>query len=289
MFAKKLLIFVALLAVTTMACGLTVNIPIATDIKTGPTVEEEILVPDSGNDAELMVVEVNFGAGELSIDSGADALVEGTAIYNVESFNPEIKESEDKVTISTGTLDIDGFPQFVNRVINEWELRLSDRPMDLRVFAGAYKGDLELGGLSLSNLRIADGAAEVDVNFEEPNQVEMGIFRYETGASSVSLSNLGNANFRSLTFQGGAGSYELDFSGELQNDASVVIQAGLSELTISVPDDLDVRVQVESGLTGINTLGDWAQSGRTYTHMGNGPALDITIELAAGSLRLESH
>ena len=146
-----------------------------------------------------------------------------------------------------------------------------------------------MGGLSLSNLRIADGAAEVNVDFAEPNLVEMDSFRYETGASSVTLSNLGNANFRSLTFQGGAGSYELNFSGELRDDASVVIQTGLSELTISVPDDLDVRVQITSGLTNINTLGGWAQSGSTYTHNGDGPVLDITIELAAGNLRLESH
>ena len=289
MFAKKLLVLVAVLAVTTMACGLTIDIPITTDIKTGPTVKEEILVPDPGNDDEPLTVEINFGAGELSIDSGADALIEGTAIYNVEDFSPEIKKSDNNVEISTGNLDIDGFPKFVNRIINEWELRLSDRLMDLRVFAGAYKGDLELGGLSLSNLRIADGAAEVNVNFEELNQVEMGSFRYDTGASSVTLSNLGNANFHSLTFQGGAGSYELDFSGDLQNDASAVIQTGLSELKIFVPDDLDVRVRVESGLANINTLGGWAQSGSTYTHKGDGPTLDITIELAAGNLRLESH
>ena len=289
MFAKKLLIFVAALAVTTMACGLTVDIPISTEIKTGPTVKEDILVPDLGTDDKPLIVEVNFGAGELSIDSGADALIEGTAIYNVEDFSPEIKKTDRKVEISTGNLDIDGFPKFVSRIVNEWELHLSDRPMDLSVFAGAYKGDLELGGLSLSNLRIADGAAEVNVNFAEPNQVEMGSFRYDTGASSVTLSNLGNANFRSLTFQGGAGSYELDFSGDLQDDASVLIQTGLSELTISVPDDLDVRVQVDSGLANINTLGYWAQSGSTYTHKGDGPALDISIELAAGNLRLESH
>jgi hypothetical protein len=67
-----------------------------------------------------------------------------------------------------------------------------------------------------------------------------------------------------------------------------MIQTGFSEMTISVPDDLDVRVQIEGGLTNINTLGVWAQSGSTYTHKGDGPTLDITIELAAGNLRLES-
>ena len=64
---------------------------------------------------------------------------------------------------------------FLNSMIassNKWELNLSDRPMELKIFAGAYQGDFELGGLSLTSLRIADGAADVNVNFSELNQVE---------------------------------------------------------------------------------------------------------------------
>ena len=102
------------------------------------------------------------------------------------------------------------------------------------------------------------------------------------------FSNLGNANFRSLTFQGGAGSYELDFSGQMQEDATVLVQVGLSNLTISVPDDLDVRVRVEGGLSNISTRGSWGQSGGAYTHDGSGPELDITIKMGAGNLTLES-
>lgn len=288
MFAKKLLIFIAVIAVSTMACGLTFNIPVTTDIKTGPTVTEEIFVPDPGTDVDPVMVSISFGAGELSIDPGAEALIEGTATYNVEEFRPEVETTDGTVEISTGNLEITGFPKFIDRVINRWELNLSDRPMELKIFAGAYQGDLELGGLSLTSLRIADGAADVNVNFAELNQVEMDSFRYETGASSVVLMNLGNANFRSLTFQGGAGSYKLDFSGELQDDATVLIQTGLSDLTVSVPDDLDVRVRIEGGLTNISTVGSWGQSGSTYTHNGDGPALDITIKLGAGNLSLES-
>jgi hypothetical protein len=287
MLAKKLLIFVAVIAVSTMACGLTVDIPITTDIKTGPTVIEEIFVPDPGVGDVPVMVSISFGAGELRLDPGSEALIEGTATYNVEGFRPEIKTTDGAVELSTGNLEIEGFPKFIDRIENKWELRLSDRPMVLKIFAGAYEGDLELGGLRLESLRIADGAADVNVNFAEPNQVEMSSFRYETGASSVVLRNLGNANFRSLTFQGGAGSYKLDFSGEFQDDATVLIQTGLSDLTVSVPDDLDVRVQIEGGLTNVNTLGSWGQSGSIYTHNGDGPALDITIKLAAGNLVLE--
>jgi hypothetical protein len=288
MFTKKLLIFLAVVAVTTMSCGLTVDLPITTEIKTGATRTEELKVPDPGSSDDPLNVSIAFGAGELSIEPGAELLIEGTATYNVSDFRPELESSDDRVELSSGNLEIEGFPKFDDRIINEWELSLSDRPMDLKVFAGAYSGDFELGGLSLTSLRIADGAAEVHVNFDQLNQVVMENFRYETGASSVVLTNLGNANFRSMAFQGGAGSYELDFSGQLQDDANVRIQTGLSELTVVVPDELDVSVRIEGGLTNVNTSGGWGQSGGYYTNDGDGPALEIIIKIGAGNLSLYS-
>lgn len=288
MLAKKLLILIAVLAVTTLGCGFTVNIPVTTDIKTGPTVTEEILVEDPDPEADSLDLAISFGAGELTIDPGAEALIEGTAVYNVEDFRPAVEISKGSVELSTGNLEIEGIPSFDHRMKNNWDLKLNDRPLDLRIVAGAYVGDIELGGLSLTSLRVTDGAADVHVNFDELNQVEMENFRYETGASSVVLTNLGNANFRSMIFQGGAGNYELDFSGDLQDDATVMIQTGLCSLTITVPDNLDAQVRVEGGLANVTTQGSWGQSRGAYTHNGDGPDLDITIKMGAGSVILES-
>jgi hypothetical protein len=288
MYAKKLLLFIAAIAVTTMACGFTVNIPVTTEIKTGPTVKEEILVLDPDPDAEILDLTVSFGAGELYIEPGAESLIEGTAVYNVEDFQPEIESSSSGVEIATGNLEINGLPKFQGDMENTWDLKLSDRPIDLRIMAGAYASDLELGGLSLTGLWVTDGASDVRINFDELNQEEMDLLRYETGASNVILTNLGNANFRAMNFKGGAGNYELDFSGDMQADATVAVEAGLSSLTITVPDDLNVRVRFESGLSNISTQGSWGQSGGAYTHSGDGPDLDITIKMGAGSLILKS-
>jgi hypothetical protein len=286
MFTKKLLIFIAAIAVSSMACGFTVNIPITTDIKTGPTVTEEILVPDPDPDVEVMDLTISFGAGEFNLNPGAESLIEGTAVYNVEDFRPEINSSSSGVEISTGNLEINGFPRFHGNMKNNWDLQLSDRPIDLHVVAGAYKGELELGGLSLTGLRVTDGAADVRVDFAEPNQEVMTLLRYETGASNVVLTNLGNANFQTMNFKGGAGNYELDFSGDLQKDAAVSVEVGLSSLTVSCPDDLNVSVRFEGGLSNISTQGSWGQSRGVYTHDGDGPNLDITIKMGAGNLVL---
>jgi len=288
MLSKKLFIFIAIaaIAMTTMACGFTINLPITTDIKTGPTVTEDILVSDPDQDAESVDVSIAFGAGDLTINPGAKALIEGTAIYNVADFQPEVKNKDGWVELSTGNLEIQGIPRFDNRMENTWNLKLSDRPMDLRIMAGAYASNLELGNLSLTGLRITDGAADVHVNFAEQNQVVMDLFRYETGASSVVLSNLGNANFRQLIFKGGAGSYELDFSGDMQDDANVSIETGLSSLTVRVPKDLNVSVRIDSGLSNVSTQGSWGQSGGAYTNDGAGPELNIKITMGAGNLTL---
>ena len=290
MFTKKLLIFacIAAVALSSLACGFTVNVPITTDIKTGPTVTEDILVLDPDPNAETLDVSLSFGAGELTINPGAEALIEGTATYNVEDLKPEVKTQSGWVELNTGNLEINGIPNFDERLENNWDLQFGARPINLKISGGAYIGNLELGGLALNGLRITDGAAEVHVNFAEPNPQVMDLFRYETGASTVVLKNLGNANFRSLIFKGGAGSYELDFGGDLQEDATVMIETGLSSLIVSVPDNLNVRVHVDSGLSNISTQGSWGQSGGAYTHQGDGPELDVTIKMGAGNLTLEA-
>lgn len=72
----------------------------------------------------------------------------------------------------------------------------------------------------------------------------MTIFRYETGASSVSLSGLANANFSTLVFDCGAGGYTLDFSGDLQRDAIVTIDSGFSDLKLVIPKEINAKVTI---------------------------------------------
>ena len=67
------------------------------------------------------------------------------------------------------------------------------------------------------------------MKFPKLNRVEMDSLYYQTGASNVHLSDLANANFASMVFRSGAGNYTLDFSGELQRDAEVKIESGISQ------------------------------------------------------------
>lgn len=276
----KVLSAILVLSIASLACGFSVDLPNLP--KAGPEVEEQITVADPKSDETRL--SISFGAGELKLSPGARNLVDGTALYNVDDFKPEIVENGNRIEIKQG--DLDSIPPLED-LRNEWALKLGSAPMDLVISAGAYEGTLELGGLSLKSLEINDGASNVDLAFSEPNPIEMSIMRYATGASDVSLTGLANANFSTLTFSGGAGNYTLDFSGELQQDAVVTIDSGFGNVTLIVPEDVDAKVRVEGAAVNINHGSGWTQNGNDYTQKGEGHSLTFVVKMAAGNLLID--
>jgi hypothetical protein len=278
---RKLMIFVAILALASMACGFGVNVP--ERAKPGPEVTEDILIPyPKEEDARLTL---SFGAGELSLTPGADDMVDGTATYNYERVKPVIVIDGGDVNIKMGETNLNFLPSY-NDLKNEWDLKLGGQPMDLTIESGAYTGQFEFGGLALTSLTIKDGAADVELAFSEPNQTDMSIFSYATGASNVTLKGLANANFSLFDFSAGAGDYTLDFSGELQRDASIKVEVGLSNVIIIVPDGVDAIVTVESGASNVSAGSGWSRSGNVYKQAGEGPTLTFVVEMGAGNLTL---
>jgi hypothetical protein len=289
MRTTKILFAITLLALASLACGIDVDLPITTDVITGPEIIDQITIPYLEDPNTTALVTLNFGAGELFLSPGAEgALINGETTYNVEDLKPDISIDNEIVKIKAGSLDIDGFPRLGDEFRNIWDLSFSSTPIDLTIRAGAYVGDFELGDLSLVNLHIADGASEVTLNFEKPNRIEMGSLRYETGASNIKLTNLANANFNTMIFESGAGNYDLDFSGQLLRDANVFIETGLSTMTISVPKNMNVDLRIEGSLTNVSDRGSWEQAGDSYIIAADGPILRIVIEMNAGNLILKN-
>jgi len=275
----KIISAILVLALASLACGFDVNLP--ERMEPGPDVEESITVTGSKSGETRLTI--SFGAGQLRLSPGAKNLVDGTAIYNYSQLKPEIVESDGSVEIKQGD-----FKNLINvsELHNEWDLQLGKTPIDLRINAGAYEGRYELGGLSLTSLTVKDGAADVELSFSEPNKTKMSVLRYETGASSVTLNGLANANFSTLMFSGGAGSYDLDFSGTLMDDATVNIEAGAGDVHLIIPEGVNTDVSVEGAFIDVNHSSGWSQNGNNYTQGGEGPTLTIIVEMAAGNLTL---
>ncbi|MDD5466947.1 MAG: toast rack family protein [Anaerolineales bacterium] len=286
---RVILAAIAALALASLACGITFNLP-KTDVKTGPLVTKEINAPSPEGASQTTDLTLSFAAGELRLEPGAQgALVTGVATYNVADLEPKVSVEENRVSIETGDLEISGIPDFNDDLRNEWALKLGETPIRLSIKAGAYKGAYELGGLRLESLEVDDGAADVRLSFSSPNLSAMESLDYTTGASKVVITGLANANFEQFHFKSGAGDYTLDFSGELQRDATVTIDSGMSNFRLIVPVGVNARLFFDGGLANIDLGGAWEKSGEnTYLLAGEGPTLTINVNLAAGNLVLSN-
>ena len=282
---RKLLPVLLVLALSTIACGFNVSIPINT-ITPGPMVTTPINIPQPAGAASTSSLSLAFGAGTLKIHSGSsEALVSGTATYNIADFKPIVSVNGSSARIEQGNWRLKGIPDLSN-IKNTWDLSLGNKPLDLSIEAGAYHADYKFGGLALANLTVKDGASDVKMNFASPNLTEMSLLSYETGASNVSLTGLGNANFASLLFHSGAGNFTLDFTGGLKRDGSVNIETGVSNTTLVIPSGMPVQLTVEGGLSNVTYDSGWSKNANLYTQNGSGPQLTIVVHMGAGNLTL---
>lgn len=228
----------------------------------------------------------NMTGGKFNLSPGADGLVNGSITYNVERWEPEFTRSTYYYEIKQkNPYSITGIP--MGDIENHWDFGLSTvLPLDLTIEGGASENTFDFSGLQLTNLNITQGASETEVRFDTPNPVLMKEFSFKTGASSAKLYGLGNANFISMNFSCGAGDYTLDFSGALSMESTVDIKAGVSNLTIIIPADMNAAIVNHGMASNINTQGTWLVTDETYTTMVEGPKLTINLDMAVGNINL---
>jgi hypothetical protein len=114
---------------------------------------------------------------------------------------------------------------------------------------------LDFGGLQLTGVRLTSGASETVVDFSSPNLVKMGALDVDIGAASFEARNLGNANATSVRVHGGVGSVDLDFGGQWSQDMSVDVELALGKLTLHLPRDVGVRIEVQKLLASFDQQG----------------------------------
>jgi hypothetical protein len=284
----SILAAVLVVSLVASACGITLPV---TKIQTGPTQTVDIQIPlpeDSSTSSEL---HLEFLTGELKLSpetAPSGYLVSGGAKFNAADFEPQIDSVGAAFTLRQGNGKFDGIPVNQQELENEWDLQLATTPMRLRIDAGPYNGNFELGGLALQELAVSEAGSDVTCSFSTPNLVEMTSFSYETGGSNLVMKGLANANFAQMTFTAGAGDYTLSFDGDLQREASVMIDAGLGTLNLIVPKGVNAQVTFDGGLTGINLDSGWEQNGKVYIHPGSGPSISIIVKMGVGTLNLKT-
>ncbi|MFA7406657.1 MAG: toast rack family protein [Anaerolineaceae bacterium] len=240
-------------------------------------------VPQNAGKTELIF---KMSGGKFIITPDASALIEGSIKFNVEAWKPEIIRRDNFVEIKqVNPFNVKGIPH--SDVENIWELRLTDAlPLRLSIEGGASENIFDLTGLQLSGLNITQGASDTTIHFDAPNPILLQEFKFTTGASSANLHGLGYANFQQMTISCGAGDYTLDFSGGLNQDASVDIKSGVSNITIVIPAGLKAVVHNQGAVSNVNTRGTWLVSDQTYSTLSEGYTLTINLDLSVGNINL---
>jgi N-terminal domain of toast_rack, DUF2154 len=146
---------VALCALLLAACGFE-------ERATGPLRDEPISI--GADNVERANVELDMGAGEMTLRGGASKILEGRFEYNVDAWKPRVKSS---INGSDATITIRQ-PEHANMHGHQrylWDLQFNDRPLlDLALNCGAGKAQLDLGSLHLRHVEVHIGAGKVDLD-----------------------------------------------------------------------------------------------------------------------------
>jgi len=128
----------------------------------------------------------------------------------------------------------------------EWHLKFCDEiPLSFDIELGLGKGEFDLTGLHIKDFTLTAGASDVSMNFDAENRSSMEHMSIESGVSKFNARNLGNANFKYFRFEGGVGTYYLDFGGSLSREVDVDVNVGLGVLTLVVPREIGARLSYE--------------------------------------------
>lgn len=284
---KPLLVLTAALVFATMACsGVTVNLPNVQELDLGPiqtfTFDEPLPAGD-----EPVKLNLSVGAGQLNVAGGATSLVEGSVRCNVPAWKVVVERAAGQIDIRQESPDGYTAPTS-GSIVNEWDVRLGDHPLDLHLTAGAYRGTFDLSGVPLRNLEVLDGASESEIVFTSANPVRMDELVYRTGASTVALRGLGYARAKQVTFVAGAGTYTLDFTGEASEPTLVSIRSGVSTVRVIVPANARARLSLGGGLREVSASGAWTGSGNFYDVAGDGIEIELNVDMGVGQLILET-
>ena len=246
-----------------------------------------------------MVVFIKFGNGYLNLEPAEEKTAyEGEFYYK--EYKPDVRyevvgdEGRLDIRFSGDVRDDEDESKHINSFDelydNEMNLRFSPKiPLDIDMDFGVIKGDLDFGGLQVSSLDMEVGVSKADIYFENPNKISMESFNIEGGVGKLHIEKLGNANIKELTFEGGIGSYELDFSGEYQQDFYGNMELGMGKLILYIPEKIGTRISVDRSFLSSLSIDEAYKDGDVYTNDQWGKSkysIDLEIETGVGKIEV---
>jgi len=237
---------------------------------------------------------VEFAVGDLHIAPGeSGALYKYNLIYDAEHFDPVTSYNPDARRLRIG-VDGQGHGDVHYRKRTEQRLDLSlspATPLALELTFGAGTGDVELGGLQLTDVAVKGGASQATIRVSQPNKAACRSFTLEVGAIELKTEKLGNARCQHLELKGAAGDVTLDLTGQWPEGSTsqVDVSVGLGSVTLRLPEGVGVQADVERFLVNFDRSG-LLRRGPSY-YSANWDSAKTRIELnlraAMGDIQIE--
>ncbi len=236
-------------------------------------------------------VSIKFGAGNLDLISGQEDVFEGSFQYVKSILRPNIRY---EILGETGILTLSqsikkdlnlSFPQK-----NIWNLKLpSSVPLQLYINTATYSGDIDLTNLQIENFYLNSGASQTNIVFNQPNLIDLKNINIKTGASTIKILGLANANFNEMNFTGGAGSYTFDFSGNLTKKSKVNINVGVAKIILKIPSNMGAKIIFRNfPASKLDIRGFIKINDQTYISQEYGKSTaELDIEIKGGLLDVE--
>ena len=251
--------------------------------------EENRVIPLG--EVDSLKVSIKFGAGKMDLISGQEDVFEGSFQYDKSILKPYIRyETLGETGILTLSQSIKKDLDLPFPYKNIWNLKLpSGVPLQLYINTATYSGDIDLTNLQIENFYLNSGASQTNIVFNQPNLIDLKNINIKTGASTIKMLGLANANFNEMNFTGGAGSYTFDFSGNLTKKSKVSINAGAAKIILKIPSNMGTKIIFRNfPASKLDIRGFIKINDQTYISPEYGKsAEELDIEIKGGLLDVE--
>ena len=219
-----------------------------------------------------VTVNVRYGAGKFRLASGAGSELYRLQLrYDEDKFTPVREYDAETRTLRLGIRSVHNGTRVSlgdrhDRTMPTFDLALSpDVPIALNLEMGAVEADADLGGLSISRVTFRTGAAQSHLRFSTPNPAACDEMVVEAGASEFHGEQLANANCDRVTFRGGVGEVDLDFSGAWRRSMAADINVAIGQLNLKLPRDVGVEVRLNRVLASFDAAGFQKRGSNYYS------------------------
>jgi hypothetical protein len=238
--------------------------------------------------------DLDYRAGGLRIAPGRTGeLYRMNASYDEDRYFPTSSYDAARGAVSLGLRPAgEGGLRVISRRQLRQDANVAFSPtvdLDLDLTLGAVQADIELGGLSLSELTMQAGASQAVIRFSSPNRSRCRAAEITAGAAELTVLGLGNSRCDRFELEGGMGKVTLDFGGAWTSSTQAEIKMAVGELTLRLPRNAGVRLTLDRFLASFDPAG-LVRAGNGVQSPGSQRAerrLDIQVTTAVGGVKVE--